>query len=159
MMYLIIGNCGVGKTHVMKSLMSFFNITPVYSYGTGLYRYLKKDGIVLLGKYDGSTFEGSDKLSMSIMADNAKIQPIFKEAKVVVGEGDRFTNSTFISTFKPTIVLIEGDGEEGRKKRGSQQTERHLKSIATRVSNIKPDLTFPNSIECFEFLAKKIMNR
>lgn len=156
MMLLIIGTCGTGKTWVMKQLMKHLGISSIYSYKTGLYTYLKKGGVMLLGKYDGSTFEGSDRLSMSIMTDNPKMKAEFED-HIVIGEGDRFTNSTFINTFKPTILKINGDGVEGRLKRGSSQTERHLKSIATRVNNIEADHEFENSQECLDYITKILL--
>ena len=155
---LIVGSCGTGKTWVMKQLMKELDINPIYTYSTGLYTYLKKDGIVLVGKYEGTIFDGSDRLSMSIMKDNAKIAPIFNQSVAVVLEGDRFTNSTFIETFNPLIVKILGDGQEGREKRGSTQTERHIKSISTRVNNINADLEFENSQECFNYIINRIKN-
>lgn len=156
--YLIVGCPGVGKTWLMRKLMEVLEISPIYSYKTGLYVYLKQKDVILLGKYDGTIFQGSDRLSMSIMLDNEKIKPIFKSVKFVIGEGDRFTNQTFITTFNPTILKIIGDGSEGRTKRGSSQTERQIKSITTRVSNIKADIEFTSSEECFNFLINEIQN-
>lgn len=154
--YLIIGTCGVGKTWIMTQLMNALDISRLYTYATGQYTYIKKNGIILLGRYDGSVFEGSDRLSMSIMSSNDKIEPIFKQARFVIAEGDRFTNNTFIQRFKPIILKVNGDGAEGRLKRGSSQTERHLKSITTRVNNINPTLEFNNSTECFNYLINTI---
>lgn len=150
--FLVIGTCGTGKTWVMTEFAKHLGISSVYSYATGLYSYLKKDGYIILGKYDGSVFQGSDKLSMAIMTHNEKVRPVFEAARMVVGEGDRFTNSTFIKDFVPTIIKITGDGVAGRAKRGSQQTERHLKSITTRVENITPDWEVADSTECLKLL-------
>jgi hypothetical protein len=158
MIILITGICGTGKTWVMNQLKEALEISSVYTYGTGLYSYLKKDGVILVGKYDGSVFEGSDKLSMAVMTSNDKIKPVFAAAKTVVCEGDRFSNGTFIKEFSPFIIRILGDGSAGRIKRGSSQTERHLKSITTRVENIKPDMEVQNSKECFEYILGVIKN-
>lgn len=156
-MYLIIGNCGVGKTWIMKSLIKALGISKVYSYKTGLYQYLKQKDVIILGKYDDTVFEGSDRLSMAIMTDNAKIKPIFESVKYVIGEGDRFTNSSFITEFNPVILKVLGDGSEGRIKRGSGQSERHLKSIATRVNNIQANIEFNNSADCLAYLTNEIL--
>jgi hypothetical protein len=137
----------------MQQLISHYGINKnVYSYATGQYKYLKQNGVMIIGVYDGSTFQGSDKLSMSIMQSNKLIEPVFKTVDAVFCEGDRFTNSTFINTFNPTIVRIKGDGAQGREQRGSSQSERQIKSITTRVNNITADIEFENSLDCFNYL-------
>lgn len=150
---LIIGAPGVGKTWLMNQLISHFNIDKRFcGYKTGLYQYLMKDGIIILGKYIGTIFDGSDRLSMAIMKDNDMIRPVFRNAKLIIGEGDRFTNSTFIQAFKPLVLKIKGDGAAGRLKRGSSQSERQIKSITTRVNNITPSLEFESSTECLNYI-------
>lgn len=154
--YLIIGNCGVGKTYVMRKLLSNAVNLPkklglVYFHEVPLNKY------AVVGKYDGSVFDGSDRLSMSVAADFPKLHRYAQAHGIgMVAEGDRFMNSTFINLFQPTILLIEGDGAEGRAKRGSQQTARQLKSIATRVNNIKPDNRFADSEACYQFLKNRL---
>lgn len=152
---LIIGGCGTGKTWIMNRLKEHFDISNVYHYGTGLYTYLKKDGVIILGRYDGSTFEGGDKLSMAIMSDNDKVKPVFEEARVVFAEGDRFTNSSFIEAFAPRVYKITNDGAAGREKRKSSQTERHIRAIQSRVDNIKADREFATSAECLEAILEE----
>ena len=61
---------------------------------------------------------------------------IKKANKIAIFEGDRFTNSKFIDKADPIIVRVNGDGAKGRLKRGSQQSERQIKTIKTRVNNI-----------------------
>lgn len=145
----------------MTQLIKHFDINAkVYQYSTGLYKYVKQHGVIIVGVYDGSTFEGSDRLSMSVMTSNKMMHNEFADNLVFV-EGDRFTNSSFIEEFKPFIIRIAGNGKEGRDARGSKQTDRHIKAIETRVENIKADLVVENSTECFEYLAawkEKIQN-
>ena len=146
---LIIGECGVGKTWVMKQLLDERN----KPYKLGMFLFHETDKYIVIGKYDNSVFEGSDKLSMAIMRDLPKIlQYINKKNKIGIFEGDRFTNSKFIDKAEPLIVRIKGDGKLGREKRGSNQTERHLKSIKTRVGNINSHKEVLNSKECLEYL-------
>lgn len=139
----------------MKQLISYFELTINKS--EGLYNWVTNGNIIVLGKYDGTVFEGGDRLSMGVMSSNNQVKEIFKD-KIVISEGDRFTNSTFISFFNPVIIKIKGDGAWGRKNRGSQQTERHIKSITSRVNNILPDITVNNSEEAFNTLVKQILN-
>lgn len=117
----------------------------------GLYTYRHNGRVCVLGKYDGSMYEGSDRLSMGIMRDNAA----FLESarwRTVVAEGDRFTNSTFIRDFKPFIIKISDSGIAGLRARSSTQSERHLKAIRTRVERIKADHMVKDSKECLAFL-------
>ena len=152
---LIIGNCGVGKTYVMQSLILKKALNEKAKLGQ--VNMHKSKTVAVLGKYIGDTFDGSDKLSMSV-ATNFPALKNWANANdmTIVCEGDRFTNKTFISIFHPEIVLIEGDGKEGREKRGSKQTNRQIQSIATRVANINAAKKFPNSQACLDWLCKHL---
>lgn len=132
--FLIVGAAGSGKTWVMKQLIEKLKLTVTGR--VGMFLFHRNDKYCVLGKYDDTTFEGSDKLSMAVMRDLPKFQKVMK-GYTVFCEGDRFTNSTFIQGVRPLILKIANDGAEGRKKRESNQTERQIKSIATRVSNVK----------------------
>lgn len=152
--YLITGCCGTGKTWVMKRLLEHFALSIQRK--DGLYSWMSADSestsrVIVLGVYDGTMFEGSDRLSMAVMTDNQRMLPGFS-SNIVIAEGDRFTNSTFIKDFKPLIIRIHGDGSEGRAQRGSNQTERQIKSIATRVNNIPADVIVKNSAACLAFI-------
>lgn len=130
---LVIGDCGCGKTWVMEQLIKKYKLCQLGK--VGMFYYHRNEDIIVLGKYDGSTFQGSDRLSMAVMRDLEQFKK-FAKGKTVICEGDRFMNSTFIKGTNPTVVKIINDGKEGRKKRGSRQTERQLKSIHTRVEKI-----------------------
>jgi hypothetical protein len=131
---LLVGGCGSGKTWVMEQVIKKYKLDTLGK--VGMFYFHRNEKIIALGKYDGSTFQGSDKLSMAIMRDLSKFVKHAK-GKIVICEGDRFTNSTFISKVKPIIVKIADTGEKGRKKRKSNQSARMIKSIQTRVNNIK----------------------
>jgi hypothetical protein len=75
---------------------------------------------------------------MSVMTDvDAFIE--HTKGSIIIAEGDRFTNGKFIDKAKPIIIKITDDGAVGRLHRDSKQSDRHLKSIQTRVNNIKAD--------------------
>jgi hypothetical protein len=157
MTILLIGACGSGKTWVMKQLI---NDDQWVKAKIGLFRFNlnQRKRIAVMGVYDGTTFEGSDRLSMGLMKDiNLLLQSKIKNKLTIVCEGDRFTNSTFIDKLKPIIIKIEDDGELGRKIRNSNQSERHIKSIKTRISNIKETHLVASSSEALG-LIKKILN-
>jgi hypothetical protein len=135
--FLLIGACGSGKTWVMEQLIKEFKLNTPGK--VGMFYFHRNEKIMCLGKYDGSKFQGSDKLSMAIMRDTPEFKKhITKNDYVVVCEGDRFMNDTFIKAMKTniTIIGITDDGSKGRKKRKSTQTERQIKSIQTRVSKL-----------------------
>jgi ABC-type dipeptide/oligopeptide/nickel transport system ATPase component len=154
---LLIGCAGTGKTWVMKSIINNFKCERRQKIGK--FYFHSSDDIVVVGKYDGSMFEGSDRLSMSVMTDADDFLS-YTNNKIVILEGDRFMNAKMIDKAKPTIVKIVGDGLKGRTLRGSNQTERHLKAITTRVNNIKlapTDYVVNNSTEALEVITKIIM--
>jgi len=153
---LLIGNCGSGKTWVMNKIIEEFKLNKKAKIGKVVFQ--TNDKIFVLGNYDKSTFEGSDKLSMAVMSDCDLLKKLQeKYNSIIVCEGDRFTNSTFIAKFSPTIVKIMDDGEAGRKKRKSNQSERQLKSIQTRVNNIKHNIEVLDSDTAL-LIIKRMLN-
>ena len=148
MIILVIGECGVGKTWIMKQL-----IKNSKGFKLGLNYFNETEQHIIVGKYDNSTFEGSDRLSMAVMKDLDKIINYIKKIdKIAIFEGDRFMNSNFIKKANPHIIKINGDGKGGRLKRGSNQTERQIKTIKTRVKNIQAHKEVDNSNECLEII-------
>ncbi len=144
---LIIGACGSGKTWVMQRLISMYCADVTEK--CGMFCYHRNSKFIFVGKYDGTMYAGSDRLSMALMKD----LPLFcktSRSYTVVGEGDRLTNKTYIEQMSPTIIRILDDGSKGRSARGSNQTSRHVKSIATRVSKIKSDYDVPDSQAALE---------
>ena len=145
---LIIGNCGVGKTYVMQNIIKTFNCKN--SFNVGQLHYNTNGFINLTGRYDGSLFQGSDKLSMSVMLS---VDDYLEKVKGVnIFEGDRFTNKNFIIKANPFIIKINGNGKDGRKLRGSDQSIRQIKSIETRINNIDYDFSFDDSNSLKKYL-------
>tara|TARA_R110000744_G_scaffold275082_1_gene388044 strand:+ start:3232 stop:3711 length:480 start_codon:yes stop_codon:yes gene_type:complete len=152
---LIVGNCGSGKTWVMKEIIKNTGIRTNCKFN--LIRFLLKDKLCLLGKYVGDTFDGSDKLSMAVSKDFVKFKKFVDEKDLtVICEGDRFTNKNFIQTFNPYIIKIKDDGKKGRIKRNSKQTEQHLKRISTRIKNVKEDILLDNSTSVLSLILNRI---
>lgn len=145
---LIIGNCGVGKTYVMQNLIKSYKCDQASN--VDLLHYRTNGFLNITGKYDGGIFQGSDKLSMSVMTSLDKY--LHKVKGVSIFEGDRFMNSNFIAKAKPYVIKVKGNGSQGRVLRGSSQSPRQVKSIQTRVSNIEYDFSFEDS-----YLLKKYL--
>ena len=133
----------------MKELLRTKQTAPTK---LGLLWFEENGNCLIMGKYDGTTFEGTDKLSMAVASDYPKLKQYNVMDKIIVAEGDRFTNGTFIKLFNPYIIKISDDGAKGRKSRGSNQTQRHLKAIVTRVANINEDVTVGNSEQALALL-------
>lgn len=155
---LLIGACGSGKTWVIKKLITESK-TKSAQYKLFKFQIDTETNFVYLGVYDGSTFEGSDKLSMAIMKDAKDFKALAQKKNfVIIAEGDRFTNKTFTELFSPTIIKITDDGEQGRNKRKSKQTQRHIKAIETRVGNIKSNYDVSNSTEAYKLVKQILTN-
>ena len=149
---LIVGECGVGKTWVMKNLLN-----DTKGYKLGMYYFHENEKNIIVGKYDGSKFEGSDKLSMAVMRDlDSMLKYISIKDKFAFFEGDRFMNKNFINKANPYIIKIKGDGQLGRDKRNTTQTERQLKTIKTRVKNIKENIIVKDSLDCLLLIKKRL---
>ena len=121
---LLIGCTGSGKTWVMKRLIHSLKCNKREKLGK--FYYHTNGEIIILGRYDNSTFEGSDKLSRAVLGDLTLFKSIHGE-KLVIAEGDRFTNSKYLYEMNPTIIKILDTGELGRAIRKSNQTNRHSK--------------------------------
>jgi hypothetical protein len=153
MIILLIGMCGTGKTWVMQQLISEYVLSKRQKIGK-LY-FHTDDKIIVLGKYDGTMYQGTDRLSMSVMSD---VDNFLKQTqgKIIVAEGDRFTNGKFIQKANPYVIKITDDGCVGRQLRGSNQSDRHLKSIQTRVNNITANQDVINSTEALNLIKEII---
>lgn len=151
MKILLTGRPGVGKTWIMKELIKKYNCTKKGK--VGLIDYLEGE-IIVTGNYDGSTFEGADKLSMAAISS---VEELLSNTSYmdVVFDGDRFTNTTMLK-HKPIVINIEGDGAWGRKNRGSSQTEQRLKSMATRYNSYPYNYRVENSDRALELITELI---
>jgi hypothetical protein len=154
---LIVGKCGVGKTWVMQKLLKLKSNKP---YKLGKFCFHETDDLIIIGKYDGTVFEGSDKLSMSVITDlDIMLKYIKKQNKIAVFEGDRFSNSKFINKADPCIIKILGNGYKGRVERKTKQSHRQIKSISTRVDSIKSHKNCYDSTECLDVILKLIAEK
>ena len=148
---LLIGKCGVGKTYVTSNLARECTRRGKI----GMFKFHFNDKIVIPGIFDGTMYQGSDKLSFAIMRDHGKFQKWAKD-KIVIYEGERFMNKKILS-LRPFVIKIDGDGSWGRENRGSKQTSTHLKKIATRVDSFDADVVAKDSVEALILIRKMII--
>lgn len=152
MVIQITGRPGVGKSWIMKRLIEHYNCEGIEK--IGLINYQKGDDVIVTGKYDGTTFEGSDRLSMAAISSVPELLLLYPYMNIVF-EGDRFTNTTMLK-HNPTIINIKGDGAWGREKRGSSQSDRRLRAMATRYDSFSYHYRVINSDEALELIIKLI---
>lgn len=99
----------------------------------------------MLGVFDGSTFEGTDKLSMSVIDDAlAYIRDLNGRdgRSVVFVEGDRLLCDRFIREAACRVFIVDADERVlaqrrgARKVQGCSQTAQFWKAKRTKVNNI-----------------------
>ena len=128
----------VGKTTLIKKIKENYTTKP-FKYGLVRGEYDKVKGVYFIGVYDGSTFEGSDKLSMAVNKDFIKFL-LWNPNGVVVFEGDRlFNGSLFDLDFHFDIYVLTASKEtlnDRHTSRGDNQSETFLKGKETKIKNI-----------------------
>jgi len=159
----ILGHPGAGKSWAvydfLKFMMDFHGFERDPSEvrkRIGLVDYHDLGEIVIMGIYDGSKFQGTDRLSMAVSVDFVRFFSKIKDEKSdpwIIAEGDRINNMTF---FKAAIEngkleRIKCDPGsydkllEQRKQRNHVFPQAFLKTIATKVEKHNFDLTMDSS--------------
>lgn len=124
---------------------------------------------IMLGVFDGSITEGTDKLSYSVIddaIDYVKKQDAKGQKSVIFAEGDRLFNHRFLATVSASLLLIDADEEVLQQRhimRGDSQTVAFLKRCRTKVENfakrfgirMMPNNTKNDQRKIVEFLIKK----
>jgi hypothetical protein len=138
---LLAGVPGSGKTTIFCKVIEKLKADKPFDYklvrGT-----TNEKGDYVLGIYDGSTFQGTDRLSMAVQPDLIKfVQHLEREGKPVTifAEGDRVTNHSFIEKFKDQINLLVVETEhidKYRKARGKTQPANFKKAKRTEVDRL-----------------------
>jgi Cdc6-like AAA superfamily ATPase len=108
---LLIGMCGTGKTWVMKSLIRERKVLKKQKI-CKLY-FHSNDDLIVLGKYDGSLFEGSDRLSMSAITDiSLLLQSVCTRVSNI---NANFIVENSVDALKLINKLIDEGYDEGQK--------------------------------------------
>jgi deoxyadenosine/deoxycytidine kinase len=137
------GEPASGKTTLVRKLMEGYNLTP-FKYGLVRGLYDKEENIYFIGVFDGSTFEGTDKLSMAVQPDFVKFLNN-RDGGVVIFEGDRLFNNKLFTNDLPFVKVILRASKEvidkRHQERGDNQTERFIGSRNTKINNIMKEHT------------------
>lgn len=135
------GEPAVGKTTIFKGLRERMpQVRKKFKFG--LVRGLSNEDMstLIIGVYDGSTFEGSDKLSMGVQPDFVKLLKKMQDRDVTIYlEGDRLTNASLFRQFPAEGILVRADEDivdQRHKKRNDSQQDKFIKAKRTKVSNL-----------------------
>lgn len=137
------GEPGAGKSTLMKRLIDHYKPTPKYD-AVKLVPYLQAGNLYILGKYEeGEVFSGTDRMSMAVQPEAVKFLASLPEDAVVMYEGDRLFNSSFLehcyAKYSLNIFYLGTEAEVRKqryKDRGSEQNETWLRGRETKVANI-----------------------
>jgi AAA15 family ATPase/GTPase len=116
------GMPGTGKTAVMNAILAELETGKLFGYKTC--KGIKfESGIIILGVYDGNTFSGTDRLSMSVQPDAKQL----------------FNHLVESGEYLEIILLKskEDELEKRYKKRGSNQGESWLKGRRTKYTTLE----------------------
>lgn len=127
-----------GKTTLLRKVMSNYELTP-FSYGLVKGVYNKELKLYFIGVFDGSTFEGTDRLSMAVQPDFIKFLNYVDG--VVIYEGDRLFNQAVLDQYNNLTIkiILEPSNktlDERHKIRQDNQSSTFLKSKRTKINNI-----------------------
>lgn len=143
------GEPGTGKTELMRQMMRDFTLTP-FNYGNlrGMYDEYKK--VYFIGVYDGSIFDGTERLSIKANADFVKF--LNYADGIVVFEGDRLFTHKTLSLDYPFIKVVltaSNDVKETRLQlKRNNLTQGFIQRKTSKLHNIikaHPDVLILNN--------------
>ena len=132
-----------GKTTMFKRIRMELFEGVAKEFKHGLCRGIESNNgaFSMLGVFDGSTFEGTDRLSMAVINDAMDYVSKLRDdtAKhVVFVEGDRLFNHRFVSGTGAELIIMDANEEvlnARHRMRGNTQNERFLRSRRSKVEN------------------------
>lgn len=131
-----------GKTTLFKRIReTLFTNCSEFKHGKARGIQSEHGYYKMLGVFDGSTFEGTDRLSMTVIGDAIDYIKSLEQLptrSVVFVEGDRLFNFRFLQETRASLILLDAAPEvlaQRHKERGDNQTETFLQSRRTKVEN------------------------
>lgn len=154
---IMAGEPGAGKTTIMKACRKRLPLTITFK--KGLVRGVASKALDMLvpGVFDGTVFEGTDKLSMGVQPELCALLSSLQRKALANGtridvlmEGDRVTNGSLLdhvlacgATLR--LFVVESPVAEGfRARRGTHQAETFLRGKRTKVAGLKA--RFPHTV-------------
>lgn len=129
-----------GKTTLFKRIREHF-FQHSQEFKDGKVRGIEQSNYKMLGVFDGSTFEGTDRLSMTVIEDAInyiKKQDSRPGRKVIFIEGDRLFNFRFLQETRATLILLDAAPDLLKQRhieRGDNQNQQFLKSRRSKIEN------------------------
>ena len=121
MILSIIGAPAVGKSSLLKSVLSELDGEPEYIEPLKLFRCTKYNDILCLGQYNENEFSGTDSWSYSVLAKGKFENFIADQTKRfhrIIFEGDRLTSKVeWLTQNYPTKVFLLTISSEQEKIR------------------------------------------
>ncbi len=157
------GEPATGKTTAMLAILSTLGELQPFEFGRVKGYVAHGPKVILLGIYDGKTFAGTDRLSMTVITDARKLLEWLKgngqkkfRGYTVLFEGDRLFNQAFLrdciaAAEQTRFFVLEVSAEEKErrhKQRGDTQSASWLKGRATKTKGIID--AFPGQIDVFQ---------
>ncbi len=150
------GEPGSGKTTLMNRVLETLKPEPKYDQFK-LVPYLQTGNVHILGKYEpGEVFAGTDRMSMAVQPEAVKFLQTLHNDSVVLFEGDRLFNSSFLThcdeQYDLSIIYLATDRDIRNRRyeeRGSNQDETWLRGRESKIANILGNLMLMWKIETF----------
>jgi hypothetical protein len=148
------GEPATGKTALMVWAMNELNLHDTareISLGVCRGLYWAKAKVMVLGVYDGSLFQGTDRLSMAAQPDAVRLIQSLEssheayDGHTVIFEGDRLFTQSFLVSCKDLLVdraqfwllTVSAEAKAARHlHRKDSQREQWLRSRATKYANL-----------------------
>lgn len=156
-----------GKTTIFRKLReALFDGATEFMYGK--VKGIESGAYQMFGVFDGSTFEGTDRLSMTVIDDAIAyiraLEAESKERKVIFIEGDRLFNYRFLQAARASVILIDATPEVlmmRHAQRGDTQAEVFLQGRRSKVENFAKKYhigrVYNNTLEDSERITKCII--
>ena len=145
MILSIIGAPAVGKSSLLKSVLSELDGEPEYIEPLKLFRCTKYNDILCLGQYNENEFSGTDSWSYSVLAKGKFENFIAAQTKRfhrIIFEGDRLTSKVeWLTQNYPTkvfLLTISSEQEKIRQNlRGNLQNKSWIQGRKTQMNNLQ----------------------
>lgn len=143
---LLAGEPGAGKTTAMRRLIMLLSERRAgrpWKCGLARGTWFEHHAALVLGVYDGGKFDGTDRLPMNLMGDDAWKQWLVERWRhvTVLAEGDRTTNATMLTWAQQrgdvhAVVLAtqEHVAAQRRRERGTEQNDAWVRGRQTKVA-------------------------